>query len=441
MESARSSFSIFSQDLIVTFLSLASSVFLARWLGPEQLGLFMIVSLIPTYSEKFGRIGNFDIAGVYYIKTKRYQLTDVVSHLTIISILSSLLPIILYALFSNAFQTYVIKTAALPKSHVWIGVLSVPFIMLLISYNKVFVGEHQIRTFNVIQIMRPALMIAGSLIFFFLHWNYVGVIIASTAAAIVAAGYSTLKMSQITPLLCRRINLKLVRDLLGYGSKIYFITIINFIHLRIDMLLVAIYLTPKQVSYYGMATTIGQLLWKVPNALSMVLFPKVASQHATDAADFTARASRTVVLVLSALSALMLIVSVPFIHLVYGADYLPLFKPLVLITPGIIAMGVARLLQEHFYGQGFPRGVVTASVVSAVINTVLNILLIPKYGISAAALASTITYTVFLGWLMVGFKKRWAKSAGDLLIPTTADMRMIFDRVKNYFRTSSNSIT
>ena len=85
-------FSIFGQETLVIVLAFLTSVIVARWLGPVQLGYFYIILLIPNYAEKFGRLGLIDHAAVYYIKKEKYALGTALTHVGTISLLFSFLP-------------------------------------------------------------------------------------------------------------------------------------------------------------------------------------------------------------------------------------------------------------------------------------------------------------------------------------------------------------
>ena len=62
---ASKSTSILKRDVFLYAMKIFTSVIIARKLGPEMLGVFVILSLIPSYAESFGRL-KFDIAAVYF---------------------------------------------------------------------------------------------------------------------------------------------------------------------------------------------------------------------------------------------------------------------------------------------------------------------------------------------------------------------------------------
>jgi O-antigen/teichoic acid export membrane protein len=187
----RGSVSLLSQNAVVYGISFISSILLARWLGPVQLGLFYVASLLPNYAEKFGRVGLIDHATVYYIGKKKYGPGMAAGHLTVLFLLSSSLVILGYALFKDQFQDAFLKTRALPSYYVWTAVASIPALLLIVGYGKIQLALGLIRSYNASQVMRPLLFLIMGLVFWFFQWDFYGAILAAAVsvwAAVLIAG-------------------------------------------------------------------------------------------------------------------------------------------------------------------------------------------------------------------------------------------------------------
>ena len=63
MSLGEKSFSLFKREVILYVLQIFTSAVIARVLGPNLLGVALILNMIPTYAETFGRL-KFDIAAV-----------------------------------------------------------------------------------------------------------------------------------------------------------------------------------------------------------------------------------------------------------------------------------------------------------------------------------------------------------------------------------------
>jgi len=88
--------------------------------------------------------------------------------------------------------------------------------------------------------------------------------------------------------------------------------------------------------------------------------------------------------------------------LLYSTEYLPTVKPLQVLLPGVVALAASRVLSHDIAGRGRPILNSYVSVAGLVVNVVLNLSLIPKYGVEGAAWATTASYTTMWG-LTLGF--------------------------------------
>jgi O-antigen/teichoic acid export membrane protein len=182
------------------------------------------------------------------------------------------------------------------------------------------------------------------------------------------------------------------RALLAYGVPASIATFLQTLHYRVDILFIQSYLESRDVGYYSIATNIGELLWLLPLAISLVLFPRVAASRRAAGATETTRLARWT-LGLTALAALLLgVIAELLIVPVYGQAYLPSVRPLRLLLPGLVLMSSAIVLTSLLLGQGRLRGLILVNAASIVTNAALNVLFLPRFGLEGAAIASSISY-------------------------------------------------
>ena len=78
MNIANKAFSVLGRDLFLLFSNLVTSIVIARTLGPEIMGIWVILNTIPSYAEMFGRT-KVDLAAVYFLGKGKYQIGDISS--------------------------------------------------------------------------------------------------------------------------------------------------------------------------------------------------------------------------------------------------------------------------------------------------------------------------------------------------------------------------
>jgi len=192
------------------------------------------------------------------------------------------------------------------------------------------------------------------------------------------------------------LNKNLFKGSAKYGLKCYFGNLAQFLNYRLDMFLVAIFLTPIAVGFYSISVGIAEKLWMLPGSIATVLFSKISSLKDVEANNITSRVARHTFFIIFVISLFLAILAKPLIKILFGSAFLPSLAPLLILLPGVIALGGAKTLTADLAGRGRPEVGTIASFISLAVNVPLNLWLIPKWGISGAAFASSIAY-IFSG--------------------------------------------
>jgi len=162
----------------------------------------------------------------------------------------------------------------------------------------------------------------------------------------------------------------------------------------LDMFFVNYFLGPAGVGIYSVSVGIAELLWYFPNAVGFIIFPKAASTRAEVMNLFIPRVFR-IVLGLTVLGAVGLVfLGRQLIHLVFSSSFSSAYLPLVALLPGVVLLGGAKILSNDITGRGYPQYNSINSGVAAILTVILDLVLIPSYGVLGAALASSIAYGI-----------------------------------------------
>lgn len=168
---------------------------------------------------------------------------------------------------------------------------------------------------------------------------------------------------------------------------------------RSDRLVIGYYLGPESVGIYSASYALAALLMLLQTPLQITLFPKVSALWETN----RAAALRYV----SLSNKLFLTLAIPFVvgvPIVAGRVLSRLGNEEIgasgggtltlLITAGVMLWGVTIMLSQIFYGarRTVPIGVVTVG--AAALNLLLNLLLVPVWGVSGAAFSTLVSYMV-----------------------------------------------
>lgn len=189
---------------------------------------------------------------------------------------------------------------------------------------------------------------------------------------------------------------RLLKDALRYALPLLPAGLSIWMLDRSDRLVIGYFMGPESVGVYSANYALAGLLMLFQTPLQVTLLPKVSALWRTERAE----AMRYV----SLSNKLFLTFAVPF---VVAAPVVarPLLSRLgneeigaaggaltFLIAAGVLMWGVSVMLTQIFYGarRTLPVGMVTVG--AAVLNLLLNFLLVPAWGVSGAAFATLVSY-------------------------------------------------
>lgn len=203
------------------------------------------------------------------------------------------------------------------------------------------------------------------------------------------------------------------RELVGFAAStvVFLVLLVSLYH--VDVLMLRLMTTDEETGLYRAALTTAEFLWFVPHAVQIALLHSMSELwEKEDRKQIGAVVGKTVryTLVLTVLLAVGLAtLSDEFVTVYFGAEYASAAGPLLLLLPGTIGFAACRPILSTVHGKGDLRLLILATGSAAAINATLNVILIPRYGMHGAALATSVGYGsmfAFHTWTAwtVGFK-------------------------------------
>jgi len=163
-----------------------------------------------------------------------------------------------------------------------------------------------------------------------------------------------------------------------------------------DILLIGFFLDSENVGAYKADLVLARLLWLVPMAFQTVLLHYVSEMWSKgkekDLEGIITGISKYVSLAMILFGFGLFAVAEPFVKLYYGPEFSDAVLPLQILILGSLGFGVARVLNPIIEGTGHIKAGIRISAGIVALNIGLNILLIPIYGITGAAVATSISY-------------------------------------------------
>lgn len=232
------------------------------------------------------------------------------------------------------------------------------------------------------------------------------------------------------------IDRSLFRPMLRYGVPLLLAALPKTLNARLDQLFLANAATAEELGRYAVTVSWTGLGLPLIGAIGAILFPRLASMPRTQATDAFARAARgsTIVAILTGLLAAG---SAPFVvPLLFGSSFEVPLTVSVVLGGATALLGLNMVLEEGLRGLGLTRPIFVAEAAGLLVTVVSLLFLIPRLGITGAALSSALGYSsvlVVLTWSIFGNLRL---GPGSVVVPRRADLASIISRVQQIRRSS-----
>ena len=222
----------------------------------------------------------------------------------------------------------------------------------------------------------------------------------------------------------KELKSKITRDLFSYSWPLMFLSVISFVFSWIDSFSIGYFKNVIEVGIYNAAVPLAFLLIIVPSLFIQLFFPMITKEFSRNKISLIKDISKQVAKWIFLLNLPLLIIMILFpgaiINLFFGSEYLSAAWSLRFLSIGTFFYSIFIISANLLSMAGKSKTVLFNILISSIINLILNILLVPKYGISGAAFSTMITYIIWSFISLIQAKR------SVLIIPLKRKMLTIF---------------
>jgi O-antigen/teichoic acid export membrane protein len=237
-------------------------------------------------------------------------------------------------------------------------------------------------------------------------------------------------MMKLAPVKTWLPDFKFLSKTLTFGLKVYVNHISWLILHAVDRYMIA-YMIPnsdRDLGYYAVASQLSAALWILPQSLQAAFLPHL-SVTTSNKEQLTVKTVRIIFIALLPIFIGCIIFS-PLISVILGEKYILSIVPFRILIIGIMFYGSTRPLSSYLIHQEKPKYDTLASWMGSGLNVGLNWFLIPKMGISGAAMASSAS-AIFMGAVLLGCFVYETKLPLRSFLIKRSDFREIFKILSN----------
>lgn len=372
------------------------SIYVARYLGPEQFGVLSYALAIVAIFMAVSRLGMESILvrdlAKYPQQAKAYMSTAfglmVIAALAGLVILSTLV--------------YFFESDPQTKIYIWIIATSLLFQTLLVVD---YAFQAQVKA-KYASIAKSIALAVSSSIKVYLVWIEADLQAFAIAHAfdhlIIAIMLVSMHIAQKQQSFLSGFDRNLVKPLLKSAWPMVLASLATIVYMRIDQIMIKNMLDAYQLGLYSAASKIYEGWIVITYVISISLLPAIirAREHSQQVYSRGLTALFSLVFWLSIfVAAFVTVLGVDLIEIAFGKAYEGAASSLIIImwTSAFASLGFVSA--RYLTVEGMENKIFFRTLMALLLNVILNFLLIPIYGIEGAAI-STLISIIFSSYVL-----------------------------------------
>ena len=414
-------------DVIAAACGFVSAVVTARVLGPSgkgTLSTLLFIAVLLSYACSLG-LGD---AAIVLVRSRAASIEEALA--------SSFAPLAITTMVGCLVLVLIgwiaDWSAIVPAVVVAGGLVAVStFLRVLVALEN---ARERLKMTSLIFAVSSATSAIGAILFVaILNMGIAGGALAALCGPLVGGALALWDFSRRSVSLIGPVSTAYLRRALSFGVPSEAAYILVALSQRVDLLIVYAILGEADAGRYTIALTLGQLAAYAPFALATASFPRLAGLDAKEVSQLVEKLSR--ITLASALGvAFTLFIMIPMgVVSLFGEGFQDAVVPALVLTCGSVVWSEQWLLARAAAARGDSRLYFISFGSSLMGMVILDLLLVPGFGLIGAAAASVASALLGLVVCLMILRRQegWAISLRRLT-PSFADIREIALWLKDF---------
>jgi len=385
---------LFSSQIISYILVFLYTIYIARYLGAEGYGILAFALSFSGIFSIFLDLGLSTLA-VREVARNKSLAKKYIGNILVIKILLSFLTFGLIVLFINLLG-YSLETILV----MYFVSLSVILNSIVGIQNSIFQANEKMEYLSLGQILGSVIIFVGVLIVIYYKFDVIGVSLVFLASSVVMLFYTFAMFILNFSIPKLEYDLQFWIDSIKEALPFGLTGISGMVYTYIDSVMLSLFQGNEVVGWYNAAYRLVLFLLFIPGTINMAVFPSMSQLYISS--------PRKLKLINEKYFKFMIIIAIPIgtaftiladklIFLIFGNGY----------EPSIIALQILIwTIVFTFLGAGFVRLLEATnkqmiltkiSGISLIVNIILIIILIPRFSLIGASIATVLTEIVLIG--------------------------------------------
>jgi len=389
---ARNSSYLMLSNLANRGLGFASSVIVARLLGPGGYGHYSFIIALVTLVALLWNIGLNTVVTREIAKNRSLTAKYVASAsiLKTVLLVPVVLIVLIYLMMAGRQSTIILSVLLFALSRYYLDIAAV--------FNSALSAHRRMGVPSLLGSLRSVILLVGVIIVSMRGLNLVGIMscyaISSATVVVIGIIYYRSQYASLPWI----INRRELSDVLVKSMPFFIISALSITLFRIDHLMLAGLSDARQLGLYGAGYTIFEVVVSIfPMVITSAIFPVLSELHRVDQ-DAMKNLYKVLLkyycIVGIPASCGVFLLAPRIMVAIYGKDYADGSAALRVLGCAVIVFFLSTLMSWTLTAGGQQRLLMISTSVALMLNAGLNYLLIPRYGALAAAYTTLVCEVV-----------------------------------------------
>ena len=422
--SVRGSFFLFLGMASSTVIMAVTSILVARLLGPEAYGLYIIVFIVPSFLVNLTDLGVSPALTRFSARLRAEGEERKAARLIEVGILFKLSFSLMLSFFlffiSEEIATHLLNRPGLGPV-IQAASLFLVGQAVLNSANAAFIGLDETEKSSLLMNLQAVVKAVASLLLITIGLDVAGAVIGFGLGLVIAAATgAAILLTHTCPKLKRSSkqgeNLRLyqgLKTMVSYGAPLYLSALIASLQNQIRSILLALFTPNIEIGNYHTAINFTVLITLLASPIATSLFPafsklKIEKDRNSVEKMFKLSVKYTSLIIIPASTALA-ILSKNVVYTLYGSQYQTAPSYLALYMLSFLLTGLGMLvIGTLFNSQGDTKITFKINLISLVFSIPLASILIPRHGVLGLIISILASQLVSTGYGLYQVHKKYS---------------------------------
>lgn len=383
---AQKALHVFMSNWMNYLVHFALGVYIVRMFGAEGKGIY---SLLTASSAMIGVVFSLSLNNgvIYYVKqskiTPRLGLLMVIR----ISLCVTFVVAIIFWLFKDFIWKLFFNESEFSSFYLIMLVAYIPILLVrlyLVSYYLTMhrTGKHMlfVSTSSLMTLIATILSVS------FLNIDIAGALFVLIIIDMIYVIYFSMDIYRFSS--APDIKKFSIFNIFSYGMRSHLAVLGNTVIDRVDLLIVAAYLSPKALGYYSVAKYFYQAILSIPGAINGLLFGTYCDRGPVKALQMNVKVVLLMTALLFFVMSLAFVFGAPFIKFFYGTDFLKSVPALNILLFATVLRGSSSSYHHLFLACDRPQLTSKIEILSGIVHVFMTFVLVPRFSLEGAAMGT-----------------------------------------------------